>query len=172
VYAYSEWDKVFRTLFKHSPPSASEVGLEKFLEQDGKPGAWGGRKEGESVYHKCLKQHILDNPHLLSIRNVVEKGTEQKLLSGDSVDVFITTADVSYVIEVKSRISSDDDLMRGIYQCLKYRVVLAAQQKSDPDDGSVVAKLVVERNPPADLCELARRLKVGMHVVQVNVPTN
>jgi hypothetical protein len=45
---------------------------------------------------------------------------------------------------------------------------LAAQQESDPEDGSIVAKLVVERKPPPDLVDLARRLKVTIHIVEVN----
>lgn len=170
VYAYGEWRKVFRTLFGHAPQSASAAGLEAFKECDGKPGEWGGCQGGESVHHKRLKQYVLENPQRLGIsqRSVMSKRTEQKLLSGDSIDVFFATESVSYAVEVKSLISSDDDLKRGLYQCLKYRVVLAAQQESDPDDGSVVAKLVVEREPPSDLVDLALRLKVKIHIVQVN----
>jgi hypothetical protein len=168
VYAYPAWDDVFRQLFKHSPPAVAAIGIEEFREQDGKPGTWGGRQGGESVHHKRLKNHVLDNPHLLSITAVMAACTEQKLLSGDSVDVFIATAKGSYVIEVKSWISSDDDIKRGLYQCLKYRIVVAAQQERSPDDRSIIAKLVVERNPPADLWELARRLGIKIHVIRVN----
>ncbi len=167
VYDYPGWSTVFRQIFKHSPPDASDVGLEVFHEQDGKAGDWGGRQGEESAHHKRLKQHVLDNPHLLSIGAVTAKSAELPLLSGDMVDVFVATADVSYVIEVKSRISSDDDLKRGLYQCLKYRAVLAAQQETRPDDGSVSAKLVTERHPTADLWALARRLRVTIHVLEV-----
>jgi hypothetical protein len=45
----------------------------------------------------------------------MSKRTEQELMSGDSVDDFFATESVSYPVEVKSFISSDDDLKRGLY---------------------------------------------------------
>lgn len=171
VYAYGQWQQVFKSLFGHLPVSALDAGMEQFREQDGKPGDWGGGSDGgESVHHKRLKQYVLDNPRCLGLspRQIKARRTEQELLSGDSIDVFFATETVSYVVEVKSLISSDDDLKRGLYQCLKYRVVLAAQQERDPDDGGVIANLVVEREVPADLVNLARRLRVKIHLVRVN----
>ena len=129
------------------PQSASAAGLEDFKERDGKPGQWGGCQGGEGIHHKRLKEFILENPHRLGIsdQRVMSKRTEQELLSGDSIDVFFATESVSYAVEVKS-----------------------AQQESNPDDGSIVAKLVVEREPPRDLVDLGLRLKVKIHIVQVN----
>ncbi len=170
VFAYYSWPAIFEGVFGHLPKSVLGSGLERFTEQDGQPAAWGGHGGGESDQHKRLKQYLLDNPSVLGLasRDVVSKTKEQKLLSGDSVDVFFSTGRASYLVEVKSIVSSDDDILRGIYQCLKYRVVLAAQQGKNPNDGSVIARLITERKPPADYVELAKRLGVKVHVVSVN----
>ncbi len=47
-----------------------------------------------------------------------------------------------FVIEVKSRISNSEDLIRGVYQCVKYRAVMAAQRCLP--EKSIMALLVVE----------------------------
>jgi hypothetical protein len=170
VYSYPKWEAVFKGIFGYPPKSAIEEGLETFTEQDAKPGVWGGRSGGESEQHKRLKQHVLENPKILGLvtSDITSRTTEQDLLSGDSADVFFSTVAASYLVEVKSILSSPDDIKRGIYQCLKYRVVLAAQQEKNPDDGSVVARLVTELELPSDLLELARRLNVKTHIVRVN----
>jgi hypothetical protein len=170
VFAYHKWPTIFEGVFGHPPRPALEGGLESFTEEDGRPVAWGGRGGGESRQHKRLKQHLLENPRVLGLqpRDIKSKTTEQKLLSGDSVDVFFSSRETSYLVEVKSILSSDDDIKRGIYQCLKYRVILAAQQIKDPNDGSVVATLVTEREAPSDLVELAKRLAVKIYIVRVN----
>ena len=61
-------------------------------------------------------------------------------------------------IEIKSKDSDWADLRRGVYQCVKYRAVLAAQDiRRDP---RVECWLVTEIPLPGDLKSLARRLGV------------
>ena len=60
-------------------------------------------------------------------------------------------------IEVKSRDSNWNDLRRGIYQCIKYRAVLHAQERGS---SSVHCLLVTERELPLDLIRLAKELEV------------
>jgi hypothetical protein len=171
VFSYPDWHRVYEDVFGKQPPSASALGLERFTERDGKPAGWGGTAGGESPQHKKLKMHVRDNPAAVGIpkKTVKSSVTELKLLSGDCVDVSIATEKALYLFEVKSILSSDDDIKRGIYQCLKYRVVLAAQLERRPDDGTIVASLVVEKQPPTDLRGLAKRVGVRIHVLQVNV---
>lgn len=171
VFAYQEWPKIFEGVFGHRPKSAFQAALESFTEEDGHPVAWGGHGGGESRQRKRLKQHLLENPGVVGLqtRDIKSKTTEQKLLSGDTVDVFFSSRESSYLVEVKSILWSDDDIKRGIYQCLKHRAVLAAQHVKDPNNGSVVATLVTERDPPSDLIELAKRLAVKVYIVRVNL---
>lgn len=169
VFDYSKWDEVFEGIFDHSP-EADATGLERFAERDGRPEGWGGRGGGESEQHKRLKLYVLEHPGCIGAAksDVRLRTTEQPLLSGDSVDVFLSTGRISYLVEVKSILSSEDDLKRGIYQCLKYGVVLAAQQEKHFTAEDVVATLVTERDLPSDLLELARRLGVKTCTVCVN----
>ena len=170
VFDYDKWEAVFEEVFDHAPESADEAGLQTFTEKDGRPGGWGGRGGRESDQHKRLKQDVLANPDCIGIRksDVQLKKTEQPLLSGDSVDVFFSVGSISYLVEVKSILSSDDDLKRGIYQCLKYRTVLAAQQEKEFATSDIAAVLVTERDLPKDLLKLANRLGIKTYIVRAN----
>lgn len=170
VFDYDKWDSVFRGVFDHAPAAPNDSRLERFTERDGRPESWGGRGGGESEEHKRLKQHVLENPDCVGIdtRSIQSKRTEQKLLSGDSVDAFFSTDPISYLVEVKSILSSEDDLKRGIYQCLKYRVVLAAHQEKPLDTDEVMAILVMEVDLPPDLKKLAKRLGVKTFTLRLN----
>jgi hypothetical protein len=59
------------------------------------------------------------------------------------------------VVEVKSRLSNDADLERGLYQCVKYRALLRAEQQAVGAIPNGWAILVTERPLPAALFELA-----------------
>ena len=71
-------------------------------------------------------------------------------------------------VEVKSTLSTDDDLRRGVYQCVKYRAVLQAQEI--PVSVSVRTMLLTERELPADLKARARQLGVLLKVHSINPP--
>ena len=88
--------------------------------------------------------------------------TEVDLLSGDRVDVVYRTPDEVVAIEVKSRISDWDDFRRGVYQCVKYRAVMEAQEKEDTSGRRVRALLVTETPLPSDLVRTAKRLHVPL----------
>lgn len=79
------------------------------------------------------------------------------LLSGDRVDVVYCTDEEVLAIEVKSRVSSWEDLRRGIYQCVKYRAVLKAQERGSR---TVRSLLVTETDLPSDLARLATDVEV------------
>ena len=57
--------------------------------------------------------------------------TEARLLSGDVVDVLFTNRRRALAVEVKSSQSAVDDVIRGVFQCVKYEAVLSAQAKVD-----------------------------------------
>ena len=90
----------------------------------------------------------------------VDADTEVALLSGDRVDVVYRTKGEVVAIEVKSRISNWPDLQRGIYQCVKYRAVMEAQEKEEKSGRRVRALLVTETPLRADLIRTADRLGV------------
>lgn len=103
-----------------------------------------GRGGGESPYHEALRLWVKANPgSVLPAYAKAKTKTEVPLLSGDRVDDVFTLRDRIAVVEVKSWISNDDDIERGIYQCIKYRAVMKAMKcKEKP---KVDAVLVTER---------------------------
>ena len=56
--------------------------------------------------------------------------------------------------------SSWGDLQRGIYQCVKYRAVVEAQEKEDKSSRWVRVLLVTESSLPEALDRTAKRLNV------------
>ena len=63
-------------------------------------------------------------------------------------------------VEVKSSKSNDDDLRRGIFQCVKYRELLRAEQRTDGVLPHARSILVTERDLSKKLSREASLLKV------------
>jgi len=66
-------------------------------------------------------------------------------------------------VEVKSKDSNWADLQRGIYQCVKYKAVLGAQNDRLP----VSSWLVTETELDGDLKRLAKKLGVKHKIVSL-----
>lgn len=85
---------------------------------------------GEGDAHKELKEYIYNNPSIVGIDEFAERRMEHILLSADRLDVWFKLSDGSSIaVEVKSSKSSDADIMRGLYQCVKYKGVMDAEDK-------------------------------------------
>lgn len=83
-------------------------------------GNFGNCGEGEA--HRTLKNFIASHPEIVG---ATEQGnTEEILLSGDRLDVWFPISKIA--VEVKPMSSPDDDILRGLYQCVKYKAVLDA----------------------------------------------
>ena len=119
---------------------------------------------GEGPNHRALRLRVLRNPSLVRTELRPEAtNTEVELLSGDRVDVVSITEDRTVAIEVKSKDSDWADLRRGVYQCVKYRAVMKAQDiRRNPN---VESWLVTETPLPDELKNLARRLGVQTKVI-------
>ena len=89
---------------------------------------------------------------------------EYTLLSGDRLDVYFQLKDGTQVaVEVKSEISDDADILRGIYQCVKYDAVLKAERCvhcGKGDNYPVKVILVLEREMPMEKISVASLLNV------------
>lgn len=83
------------------------------------------------------------HPEVLGITGVSRKETEHPLPSGDIIDVYFETVDSRYAIEVKPSISPEEDITRGIFQCVKYKAVLEAMRKLDYGRYAISTLLVV-----------------------------
>lgn len=143
---------------RHSDPRTTA--LQPGAEKDGLAFAGGG--EGEN--HRALRLWVLKNAQaLLPELNNIEAQTEYVLPSADRIDVLVAGPNMRVALEVKSVDSNDADLARGIYQCVKYRAVLAAVTLDA--EIKVRAMLITERPLPRQLTDEARRLDVANIVV-------
>jgi hypothetical protein len=73
------------------------------------------------------------------------------LKSGDTLDVFFRSGQDHIAVEIKSALSSNADIVRGMFQCVKYRSVLEAQQATEKLPQSARAILVLESKLPKSL---------------------
>ncbi|MDJ0944577.1 MAG: hypothetical protein QNJ30_14020 [Kiloniellales bacterium] len=167
VYAYPDWKGVFERIYQedYQPDPAS---IKRRLGKDGKEkdGLKRGR-HGEGPNHRALRLWTKENPELVMPSLLpIRAETEVELLSGDRVDVVYYTPSMTLAIEVKSIDSNWFDLRRGIYQCVKYREVLRAQDaRRDP---SVDCLMITELELDGDLKNLAKLHRVKLLVSSIN----
>ncbi len=130
--------------------------------EDGVPYKYGNGGLGggpESPFHMALKEWVRDNPGLVSPSYAeAEADIEVPLLSGDRIDCSFDRGDRIAVVEVKSWISNQEDLLRGIFQCIKYRAVMEAMTHDRAV--TVDAVLVTEKPVPAEHHHLLARHNV------------
>ena len=159
VYGYKHWDTVYQQIYDTPLPALNES--PEWKERHGKRRGGGG----EGPNHKALRLRVTKEPSLVRRGLRPENtDTEVELLSGDRVDVVSASNDGTVAIEVKSRDSDVNDVERGVYQCVKYRAVLEAQDiRRKP---IVESWLVTETPLPGELKALARRLKVRTKVIK------
>lgn len=151
IYTYMEWNKVL-----------DRLGLEAvnadFPEDISSKG--NHRSGGEGAAHKALKEFVACNPRTIGLNTNLQGTQEQALLSGDSLDVSFETRNQWVCAEVKSAISNKEDILRGLFQCIKYQAVMEAQLLSKNIHLSVRTVLVLESEFPKDLISLRNTLGV------------
>lgn len=116
--------------------------------------------EGESEEHQNLKQYIASHPESLHLTFTQTGSVEFKLPSGDSLDVSFQNRTQWIAIEVKPSFSTEQDLTRGIFQCVKYKAVMQAVLTAQEIDSEVKALLVLSGKMPEKLIKLAHTLGV------------
>ena len=123
---YQKWDWVLSSL--NLKPSEINITESKKLIRSGK--YYGNGGEGEK--HKELKEYIYSHPEVIGIKLISFKEMEHTLLSGDRLDVYFELNDGSKVaVEIKPSTSADDDILRGLFQCVKYKTILDAEDMVD-----------------------------------------
>ena len=134
---YPHWDWVLDQLeLKEATPFSDEQleAIKKTCQNYG---------SGEGKEHKALKEYILKHPERLGYSDIVFAETEHILPSGDRLDVYFELSDGDHVaIEVKPSISTDQDITRGIFQCVKYYAVMEALRTIECKDYEIEVILV------------------------------
>mgnify|MGYP006951097809 CR=1 FL=1 len=156
IYAYPKWPAVLAAL-KLEPVKTD---FEELLK-----GAAQFRAGGEGEAHKKLKEYVRQHPQLVGAKTGGRYGrSEERLPSGDSLDVFFDFGPEWIGVEVKPLSSDELDLTRGIYQCVKYAAVLHAMVVAEQKEVDTQAVLVIEGH----LSERLQLLKtmLGVRVIE------
>jgi len=154
VYAYPYWRDVLEAC--NLAPATNDAAS---IVAEAKTGKSGGGGEGED--HRRLKEYVAANPSIVGLPSNLSPGTtEAPLPSGDKIDVLFDGQKRLVAVEVKSKISNEVDLARGLFQCVKYRAVMEAERGFKGARYSIEAMLVVGKQFPESLCSLQNSLAV------------
>jgi hypothetical protein len=93
------------------------------------------RATAESDEHKRLKLFLARNSRKIGVQWEGIGDTERLLLSGDRLDISFRDDQRWIAVEVKGKRSPEADLIRGIFQCVKYRAILVAQLRYEGLEG-------------------------------------
>jgi hypothetical protein len=129
------------------------------------------RGGGEQEDHRRLKEYVAAHPDVIGLKYKGSGHKERTILSGDRLDVFFELPEQWVCVEVKGKQSPKDDILRGIFQCVKYKAVLEARRQYQPSGGtlpSVRVVLVLETGLPHEF-EFLKPL-LNLEVISVNVP--
>jgi hypothetical protein len=155
VYAFPDWPTV---LAHFGAPPLEPPELDEMI-----PSAvrarFGGA--GESTAHRAFKEFVAAHPEAVGLlgRNWTPQ-IEYCFPSGDAVDVLFTTRRDCVAVEVKSRISAEDDLLRGLFQCVKYQALLDASEAVEQSRRDTRTIYVLEATLPPLLRGIANTLGV------------
>ena len=160
VFACDAWDVVLQEL-ELSPVQTTDDDLDDegraytgYLERKGHIG------EGEP--HRLLKEYVARNPEVIGLQSGTKGRQEYSFVSGDKCDVvFNPSQDDWAVVEIKN--GERGELVRGIYQAIKYRALMEAE-KGHGRDFPVNAYLVAYEIPD-DITALANKFEIHCHVI-------
>lgn len=156
AYGYPHWDDVLAAL-DLKPLESS--GVARLVQQARFVRRRGGAGSKESLAHRQLKERIAADPRLVGLPRSMGPGVvEYSLPSGDVVDVVFEASSMRVAVEVKSSISVDSDVARGLFQCIKYLAVLTAQDRADGAKRRNRVMLACDRRLTPDLSRLRRSL--------------
>lgn len=157
VFSFPRWREVLSVL--HLKPVDAN-----FSSQINIAAKFGGG--GESEDHKRLKAFVSKNPVVVGLPSNTPNGTtEFPLPSGDAVDVHFQSRSDWIAVEVKSAISNEADITRGLFQCVKYKAVMEAMQLASGLPQNARSILAIESEFPASLVALKNVL--GIEVVDM-----
>ena len=137
---------------------------------------------GEGEEHERLKLFLAQNPKRIGIQWKSGGDVERLLLSGDRLDISFRDDERWIAVEVKGKHSPLADLVRGIFQCVKYKVILAAHLRYEALGGKAHLQRTIPRVVlacgaplPTELLTFAKSIDVevrsGISVPEEFVPT-
>lgn len=114
--------------------------------------------ESESEAHESLKRKIAGDPAMVGVKTAENGEEERQLWSGDRVDVYFAKAAVA--VEVKTADAGFSEIHRGIFQCIKYKAVLRAEQVHEREIPTADCLLALGGTLPEKLQDIAKLFNV------------
>jgi hypothetical protein len=123
--------------------------------------------EGEA--HRRLKEFVAANPRVIGQGQWKVKGRiESRLPSADTIDVLFQTSWTWLAVEVKAANAGPADILRGLFQCVKYQAILEAEARVTNRRLAIASLLVLEDALPDAL--VPARNALGITVFERVVP--
>ncbi|MCR5890396.1 hypothetical protein LRS06_21955 [Hymenobacter sp. J193] len=156
IYTYPHWEWVLAQFELEPLPPVPPAVLDEARHYAG---------GGESERHRQLKLYVAARPELVGLSPAVAPArTEYLLLSADRLDVMFEHGAQRVAVEVKSDLSDRADVLRGLYQCIKYRALLDAEQVAQGLVPNSRAVLVLQGQLTPELRGLKNAL--GVEVIE------
>jgi hypothetical protein len=155
VFVYDEWDTLLQELELSPIPRTDDdldaEGLARTIDLERKG------QVGEREPHRMLKKYVARNPTAIGLQARKAGKKEYRFVSGDKCDVVFDLEQNGHaVVEIKG--GERGELVRGIYQAIKYRALMVAE-KGHGQDYPVSAYLVAY-DIPDDIATFAGKFQI------------
>jgi len=116
---------------------------------------------GEGPHHLALKTYVSEHPQAVGLAPGSRVGeVEWPTASGDKVDVVFERRGLRLAVEVKPYHAGEGDLLRGVFQCLKYQAVLTAEAALADEPVETRVLLVLGGGATDEVVSVANRLGI------------
>lgn len=166
VFACQDWDRLLAELdltpIEKTPEDFDQEGREynKSLARR--------QNHGEGDGHRQLKHYVAQHPEVLGVSTVGKGTMEFAFVSGDECDVvFQLRPTGEAVVEIKN--GERGELIKGVYQAVKYRALMIAQRGHGGPYAEVKAFLVAYQIPE-DIVKFAGKFNIECVVVPEPIP--
>jgi hypothetical protein len=153
VFKYPKWENVLSAFGLKLIANAPE--LEDLIEKARHRGG-----VGECEDHRQLKHYIANNANVIGLHGFGKGSTEYCFPSADRIDVVFSNGDRWVGVEVKGPSSPPDDIVRGMFQTVKYSALREAVLKSKSKKGKTGIILVTSAKLTPELTKLKNLLGV------------
>jgi hypothetical protein len=166
IWDYERWDEVLLHFSLEPVIPAKSKRLQEIVKK-----AEYGRAGGESEDHRRLKEYIRANPDVLRLPKSLDGRTEHPFPSSDEIDVMFDSGPTWIGVEVKGIRSDSADIMRGIFQCVKYKALIEATQRYEQVEINCRVLLALGGKLPEELDDLVGILSIELFE-NVEVPAD
>lgn len=147
--------------FSDSRPPVNGALKEEYVKKVLKKRKYG--KGGESKEHKQLKEYIAKHPEKIGLPKLgIKSIVEHQFISGDLVDIlFYQTNGKNTVVEIEL-----DNVLPGIHQAIKYRVLRCSQLGLSLTDNNVNATVVAWTFKESEKI-LCKKYKIDFYQIKI-----